>query len=536
MRASTSEVRDPWIGREIDGRYRIVRRLGQGGMGCVYLAKHLFTRREVAIKVLRAPLSVRHDVARRFRREAVAAASVGNPHIVDVLDMGRLEDDSYYLVMERLHGRSLAQAITEAGRLGMARAVGIAAQVCEALSAVHTAGIVHRDLKPENLFLVARPDASDFIKVLDFGVCKIRTADLSDGQQLTATGMVVGTPCFMAPEQISAVRSVDERADVYAIGAILFTMLTGRPPFEAPSLPALLLRVCNDSALALRILRPSVPAELEAVVLRALTKSPAERYPSAQALACDLLALRERARLADAAEEPLDKPALPLPALDSASPVTWSSTLTSAPARPDGLSPQHAHAVAPLERQRVSTRISALALTRTPLKARGQWRAMYVALTTATCLIAVTGVAMHAVVPDSTTLRTATESSVPLAEPTRVNEPESRSQTAESEAPPRENVHAGPVATLGQTRATRAVPSSSPKSVVVRPAHPTAFQPPPRAPEAVATKPDEEPVPSVAPELRPESAPAVEELSPTPGPHATPGLTEHTLKDVFLDP
>jgi serine/threonine-protein kinase len=276
--------------------------IGSGGMGTVYLAEHILVRRKVALKLLHTALSARTEAVARFHREAVAAAAIGNPHIVDVLDMGRLDGTTHYIVMEHLDGPSLARVLEESYRLPIGRSLDIAIQMCDGLDAVHRAGIVHRDLKPENLVLLTRGAQRDFVKLLDFGICKVRNVALNDGELLTQTGVALGTPHFMAPEQVNAVSDVDARVDVYGIGAILYCMLTGAHPFEGRSVAQLFMRICNDAPRPLRSLRPAAPAELERILLRALAKDRDDRYESAAALREALSDVLPAAIEADASE------------------------------------------------------------------------------------------------------------------------------------------------------------------------------------------------------------------------------------------
>ena len=276
------------IGQVVEGRYRVDRLIGKGGMGVVYEAHHLLIRRKVALKVLTANAVFLPERAERFRREALAAAAVGSSHVVDVLDMGQLESGSPYIVLEHLDGVDLGYAVAVAERFGVSRAVHVLCQLCDALSAVHASGIVHRDLKPENVFLIVRDGQPDFAKVLDFGICKFLE---SAGTHLTETGETLGTPLFMAPEQVEGRRDVDHRADIYALGALLFFMLTGRAPFDAPSLPMLFVHICNEPPPKLRTLLEGVPGELDYVVQRALSKRPADRFGSCEEMKAALAPL-----------------------------------------------------------------------------------------------------------------------------------------------------------------------------------------------------------------------------------------------------
>jgi serine/threonine protein kinase len=283
---------NPLLGRVLDDRYRVGRAIGKGGMGVVYEAQHLLIGRKVALKTMAAHTSFSSAAVERFRREAQAAASVGNSHIVDVLDMGQLDAGSLYIVLEHLNGVDLGFAVASEGKFQLARAVDIASQLCDALSAVHAAGIVHRDLKPDNVFLTVRDGRPDFVKVLDFGVCKFQE---SDGVQLTVSGERLGTPQFMAPEQVAGSRDIDHRTDIHALGAILFFVLTGRPPFDAGTLPSLYAQICTQTVPSIRSVDPSLPAELDAVIQRALQKKPEHRFDSCQALKAAMLLASSRA-------------------------------------------------------------------------------------------------------------------------------------------------------------------------------------------------------------------------------------------------
>jgi eukaryotic-like serine/threonine-protein kinase len=307
-------LKDPLIGQVIQGRYRIGRTIGSGGMGVVYEAQHLLIGRKVAVKVLTARGLLSNAGVVRFRREAQAAAAVGNSHVVDVLDMGQLDDGSLYIVLEHLEGGHLGWAAAQSGPFSVGRAVHVMCQLCDALSAVHAAGIVHRDLKPENIFLIERDGEPDFVKVLDFGVCRFEERD---GVSLTASGDMIGTPLFMAPEQVENQASIDHRTDVYALGALLHFLLTGRAPFEAGTLPKLFIRICVEPPPSLRAADPSLPAELDAIVSRALSKSPELRFESCAALKQALLRFHEASPMSQTRRK--DELAVTLPASSDAS-------------------------------------------------------------------------------------------------------------------------------------------------------------------------------------------------------------------------
>src|SRR5690242_16173085 len=223
----------------VDGRYRIIRVLGQGGMGTVFLAEHTLIHRRVAIKILHRELALDADVVERFMNEARAAGTLGHPNIVESTDMGFTADRVPYIVFEFLEGALLTDEIYRVGGLPLRRAVRIAQQIASALHAAHSARIVHRDLKSDNIFLADRNDTLDHVKVLDFGISRFLAADTEQ----TRRSIVMGTPEFMAPEQITVPNLVDLRADVYALGVILYEMLTARRPFSNEDPRTLLHRI-----------------------------------------------------------------------------------------------------------------------------------------------------------------------------------------------------------------------------------------------------------------------------------------------------
>lgn len=272
------------LGLTIGGRYRIKGVLGEGGMGTVYDAEHLGLGRQVAIKVL-SPSQARKRVAvKRFQQEARAAGSIGHPNICEVYDLGLLDDGSPYLVMEKLVGQTLAERIAREGGLPFDEVVEVIVQVLSGLVAAHEKGIVHRDIKPENIFLARRLGSPPVIKLLDFGVSKMmpefQTGE--DALDLTRTGMVMGTPYYMSPEQARGERNLDGRVDVYACGVVMYEAIVGKRPFLAPNYNALLLAIINTNPRPLREARPKTPPELEAIIMRAMAKNRANRFPSAK--------------------------------------------------------------------------------------------------------------------------------------------------------------------------------------------------------------------------------------------------------------
>ena len=264
------------IGDVLEGRYRILKTLGEGGMGTVFLAEHALIKRRVALKLLHPELATDADVVERFMNEARAAGTLGHPNIVESTDMGFTAERVPYIVFEFLEGALLTDEIYRVGGFPVRRAVRIAQQIASALHAAHTASIVHRDLKSDNVFLTDKDDALDHVKVLDFGISRF----LEREDEHTRRGIVMGTPEFMSPEQITAPDQVDRRTDVYALGVILYEMLTARRPFRSDDDPrALLTRIVSSPVPPLG--REDVPHALgELIVNRMLAKDPADRYPS----------------------------------------------------------------------------------------------------------------------------------------------------------------------------------------------------------------------------------------------------------------
>jgi serine/threonine-protein kinase len=268
------------IGRVIAGRYRIVGQLGEGGMGEVFVAEHLMIGRKVAIKRLHPELVSDERAVQRFQREARAAAATGHEHIVEVLDLGYADDNAPYLVMEYLRGQSLADVIKREGRLTPQRTCHLLGQVLAALEAVHRQEIIHRDLKPDNVFITRRPGMGEFVKVLDFGISKMKEEN-GEALHLTRTGMMMGTPFYMSPEQARGVRDVDHRVDLYAVGVMLYECLTGRLPFSSDNYHALLQQILRSEPKKPSDFAPLVEPALDAITLRSIGKDPALRFGSA---------------------------------------------------------------------------------------------------------------------------------------------------------------------------------------------------------------------------------------------------------------
>jgi len=271
---------DPLAGQEVGGRYRLIRRIGKGGMGVVYEAEHLGLDKRVAIKFLLDRFADDLEVVERFHREARTASRIGQENIIDVTDVGHGADGRPYIVMELLAGGDLATVLSASGPMPAPRAVHVIRQVLRGLGAAHGKGIVHRDMKPENVHLIERGGDPDFVKIMDFGISKVIAA--SDSKvRLTATGAVIGTPIYMAPEQALAQTELDQRVDLYAVGVMLYELLAGRPPFLSTSYLGLVTQHINTAPPNLAQFRPDLPRPLIAAVHRALEKDPAKRFQSA---------------------------------------------------------------------------------------------------------------------------------------------------------------------------------------------------------------------------------------------------------------
>jgi serine/threonine protein kinase len=264
------------------GNYRITSKLGEGGMGAVYLAEHPVIGRKAALKVIHPQHARNHDVVARFVNEASAISRIGHEHIVEVTDFGRTDGGDFYFIMEYLEGQALSDLIALQAPFEPARALAIAAQIADALVASHAHGVIHRDLKPDNVFVVPREDDANFVKVLDFGLAKL-TNDNAAAPYETRAGLVMGTPYYMSPEQCEGSRELDERADIYSLGVVLFEMLTGHLPFGGDGYAEVLMKQVTMQAPAARSLVPDLPEELDVLLARALAKQPDERFPTMEA-------------------------------------------------------------------------------------------------------------------------------------------------------------------------------------------------------------------------------------------------------------
>ncbi len=278
--AALPQAQLPAVGSVVGGKYRIERLLGEGGMGVVFEAVHARLNQRVAIKMLLPEFLQVPELVGRFEREAKASAQLRHRNAVRVVDVDATNEGIPYMVMELLHGHDLETEIHSLGPLPIGQSVHYLVQACSAMGEAHGYGIVHRDLKPSNLFLSDESDGSVCVKVLDFGISKVQTAE---DVSITATSTQMGTPLYMSPEQVRSAKSVDLRTDVWAIGVILYEMLSGQPPFSGSAV-GIGAAIVSDDPPSLRALRPEVPEELEAVVMRAMAKSPAKRFSSMQEL------------------------------------------------------------------------------------------------------------------------------------------------------------------------------------------------------------------------------------------------------------
>ena len=289
---------DPLIGRDVIGQYVIRHKIGAGGMGTIYLADQPSMGRKAVIKVLHPWLSNDPDVSARFDNEAKAVARLSDPHIVQLFNYGDMGDGTLFLAMEYLDGHTLSQLLRAEGRLSVERAVNITLQICEALAESHANEVVHRDLKPSNIMLLNKA-GGERVKVLDFGVAKLA------GSTRTSTGQPVGTPRYMAPEQLAG-NEVDGRSDLYALGLVLYEMLAGTPPFVSDTPIGYIHKHMSEPPPALEAINPEVevPPALAAVIMRALSKAPEDRPPNATRFADELRAALRQPLAAPAAQAP----------------------------------------------------------------------------------------------------------------------------------------------------------------------------------------------------------------------------------------
>jgi serine/threonine-protein kinase len=283
-----SPAGDSLIGLSLADKYRVLRQIGRGGMGVVYEAEHVGLGKRVAIKLMLEKYADDTEARSRFHREALAAGKIGNPHIIEIFDIGTAPDGRSFVAMELLNGFPLSKVIEMSGAMQPWRAVQIMRQVLRAVGAAHAKGIIHRDLKPDNIFLVNQSEDHDFVKLLDFGISKVVSLDEQvQFTKLTSTGVVMGTPLYMAPEQALG-NPTERHADIYACGVILYEMLAGHPPFQGPTYAVLVSKLLTEQPPPIGQLRPGLPASLVRAVHRALEKEPSDRFASAEAFSAAL--------------------------------------------------------------------------------------------------------------------------------------------------------------------------------------------------------------------------------------------------------
>jgi serine/threonine-protein kinase len=276
----------PAVGEVIAAKYQVERVLGVGGMGVVVAARHLQLGQRVAIKFMRSAIAQDGNAAARFLREARAAVALTSQHAAKVIDVGTLDSGAPYMVMEYLAGVDLGEVLHRDGPLPVVEAVGAVLQACEAIAEAHALGIVHRDLKPTNLFVTAHTDGTPLVKVLDFGISKTLGFNSSEGDQgLTASGSVMGSPRYMSPEQARNAKAVDRRSDIWALGVILYELLTGVEPFAGETLGETLAKILSDSPPPVNEIRPDVPEALAAVIAQCLLRKLGDRVQTVADLA-----------------------------------------------------------------------------------------------------------------------------------------------------------------------------------------------------------------------------------------------------------
>jgi len=316
------------VGDVLAGKYRVERMLGHGGMGFVVAATHLDLQERFAIKMLHAESMKSERSVQRFLREARAAIRLRSEHVARVFDVGRLDNGAPYMVMEHLDGSDLRDVLEQRGKLLIHETVSYILMACEGLAEAHAAGIVHRDLKPANLFLSRRPDGSPCIKVLDFGISKMTTPG-DEALDMTRTREILGSPLYMAPEQMRSMAVVDARTDIWALGVILYKLITGKFPFFAKGMVEICALVLERSPLPPSRLRPDLPHGLEQIILRCLSKNPSGRFQSVGELAAALRPYAEPDAFASDADL-ISVLLVDRPSAESYSPVADAHSLASA--------------------------------------------------------------------------------------------------------------------------------------------------------------------------------------------------------------
>jgi serine/threonine-protein kinase len=357
-------------GQVVGGKYRLDAMIGRGGMGSVWAATHVGLGRRLAVKLIAREYVRSPEALRRFEAEAKAAARLESRHVVGVFDNGTLDDGTPFIAMELLQGETVSDRVERAGPLPLDATVELLAQCCRALAHAHAAGIVHRDIKPDNIFLAREPDTgADVVKVLDFGVAKI-TLDVGESSsQITGTGALLGTPLYMSPEQVRGARDVDHRTDLYSLGLVAFTMLTGKVAIQGEAFGDILLKICTAPLPKLLASAPGLPPAMEAWFERACAREPGGRHASAQEFVDSLRAAAGAPHqvLASSASmfgdtagvaSTLAAPVARLPSYPSAGPALAPSLAAAPPLAP---APAPAFAPAPAPAQPPMTALSGIA-------------------------------------------------------------------------------------------------------------------------------------------------------------------------------
>src|SRR6187399_563625 len=280
--SALTPIKDPRIGSTLNGRYQLEASIGEGGMATVYAARHRLVDRPCAVKIMNAALAKNVVIRERFRREAKAAQKLAHPNIIEIFDQGELPDGSLYLVMELLEGETLADVL-EHGKVPLERGLPIMIQIARALARAHDLEVIHRDLKPENIFLARLPNGTDFVKLLDFGIAR----SMQD-VRLTGLGEVFGTPQYMAPERITSI-DAGPQADLYSLGVIMYEMVTGKFPFDAPDITSYFIKHLKEAPVSPKKHDSSLPVELERLVLECLAKDAKDRPVDAHRVHADLM-------------------------------------------------------------------------------------------------------------------------------------------------------------------------------------------------------------------------------------------------------
>jgi len=317
-------------GQIIESKYRIVRLLGEGGMGAVYEGENVRIHRRVAIKILHPAAAANVDAVQRFEREAQAAGRIGSDHIVEVIDLGNLPEGDRFMVMEFLDGENLSQRIQARGRLSPQEAASVMIQLLEGLGAAHGAGIIHRDLKPDNVYLVrSRRGQADFVKILDFGISKFNRLNKDSGMSMTRTGAVMGTPYYMSPEQAKGSKEMDHRSDLYSAGVILYEAVTGQVPFNAETFNELIFKIVLETPPPPQQLAPGLDLAFASIVQKAMSRDQNDRFQSAQEFAQTLhgwLGSGQGVAVAPPAQIPPPRPPMASAPLLGQTPAPWANT------------------------------------------------------------------------------------------------------------------------------------------------------------------------------------------------------------------